>query len=134
MNRQQKGFTLIELVMVIVILGILSAIALPRFVNLQDDAMGAAKRGMSGAVKSAHAVAIAELRDFPTVLQLGGDGPGGSVEGYVQGENVVAVGTGVQVDINGSLFVVPTFTDTACSTATSAVGNTVRCVGSIPHP
>lgn len=131
MNRQQKGFTLIELVMVIVILGILSAIALPRFVDLQSDAQDAAERGMSGAVKSAHAIAIADLRGFPTVEELGGDGPGGSVVGYVQGENVLAVPTGIQVNINGVNVVVPTFTDTTCSTPTSAVSDTVQCVGSI---
>jgi MSHA pilin protein MshA len=131
MNRQQKGFTLIELVMVIVILGILSAIALPRFVNLQDDALEAAKRGMSGAVKSAHAIAIADLRGFPTVLELGGDN-GVTEEGYVQGEGVLAVGTGIQVDINGTNYIVPTYTDTTCTTATANTGQAVQCVGSIP--
>lgn len=132
MKRQQSGFTLIELVMVIVILGILSAIALPRFVDLQGDALAAAKSGMSGAVKSAHAIAIADLKGFPTVLELGGDGPGGTVVGYVQGEGALAVATGIQVEINGNNYIVPTYTDTTCSSATSAVANTVQCVGSIP--
>ena len=43
-----------------------------------------------------------------------------------------AVATGVQVDINGTNYVVPTYTDATCATATAALGDTVLCVGSIP--
>ena len=50
MNVRQTGFTLIELVMVIVILGILAATAIPKFVNLQGDAEQAAVEGMGGAL------------------------------------------------------------------------------------
>ncbi len=121
---KQKGFTLIELVMVLSLLAILAAIAVPRFIDLSGDALTASKRGMSGAVKSAHAVAIADLKTFPDVTGL---------TGYVDGEGVTAVATGVQVVIDGNgPYVVPTYTDTACGTATGAVGDTVRCVGSIP--
>lgn len=55
--RKEKGFTLIELVMVIVILGILAAFALPRFADLGGDAREASIKGAQGAVKSASAIA-----------------------------------------------------------------------------
>ena len=54
--RRQSGFTLIELVVVIVILGILSAVAIPRFVDLQDEAAKASVEGLAGNLGSAVAI------------------------------------------------------------------------------
>ena len=50
--KKQTGFTLIELVVVIVVLGILAVTAAPRFLNIQDDAREARLEGMKGAIAS----------------------------------------------------------------------------------
>ena len=52
-HRKSKGFTLIELMIVVAIIGILAAIAIPRFANLIDRARQARTQGNLGAIRSA---------------------------------------------------------------------------------
>lgn len=55
-TKKQQGFTLIELVMVIVILGILAAVAIPKFIDLAGNATDSAVKGVAGALASANAI------------------------------------------------------------------------------
>lgn len=73
LRKQQSGFTLIELVIVIVILGILAAVAIPRFVDLSGEAQTAACDGVEGAVLSAAAITVAEQKTPGTPSQIAGN-------------------------------------------------------------
>ncbi|ABX47690.1 prepilin-type N-terminal cleavage/methylation domain-containing protein [Shewanella baltica] len=54
--KRQQGFTLIELVVVIIILGILAVTAAPKFINLQGDARASTIQGMKGAIQGANSL------------------------------------------------------------------------------
>ena len=59
MLRNQKGFTLIELIVIIVIIGILAAVAIPRYVDLVQQASDGTARGVLGGIRSANSLLFA---------------------------------------------------------------------------
>ena len=75
--KQSSGFTLIELIIVLVLIGILAAVAIPRFVDLTSEAEEASLRGTLGNVRSAVTIFRAEQlatnpggTGWPTVVQM----------------------------------------------------------------
>ena len=75
MNKQQ-GFTLIELVMVIVVLGVLAAFAVPRFADITTDARVATVNAVAGSIRSAsalaHATSLAQSRSSGASISMEG--------------------------------------------------------------
>ncbi len=75
MDKAQKGFTLIELVVVITILGILAAFAFPRFAALEVEAREAVTDGLGGSVRSASSLAhgLSLAQGNPTSVLMEGN-------------------------------------------------------------
>lgn len=106
MKKQQSGFTLIELIMVIVVLGILAAFALPRFANLSGDARFAAMRGAFGAVRSASAIVHSAALANPAAVTAGKITVEQSVDLVGAYAAPTAAGIGVAAQISNSDFTV----------------------------
>ena len=103
-TKRQGGFTLIELVVVIALLGILAAFAIPRFASLEREARSATTQGLSGSVRSAAAMAHGlYLATGTTPVNMEGNNIV-ITNGYPDADdiaNTLADSTGFTVTVNG---------------------------------
>lgn len=114
--KKQNGFTLIELIMVIVILGVLSAFALPRFADFGQQARVASLNALAGAIRSAANIAHAQ--------QLANSGALGAVVN-LEGLDITMVNGYPTADADGITAAAQVAGDYAISTGGAAQTNTI---------
>lgn len=125
MLRNQKGFTLIELIIIIVIIGILAAVAIPKYIDLTQDAANGTARGILGALRSANSLFFAQN----LIGGTNGEYPMTSVvnNAQIQGATVGTPATNsVTVVVAGYTYTFTFVTTPVVPTAIGAIGESTK--------
>jgi MSHA pilin protein MshA len=123
--QKQQGFTLIELVVVIIILGILAVTAAPKFMNLQGDAYASTLTGLKASLQGANTLiyskaAIAGDEKNPGATVKLGTGNANIAYGYLKAD-VASLTAALQIDVNADADVDADWTIIAGSEGTDAI-------------